>query len=543
VEPQVYRVILSSDVPTRGGELSLAWNGDVLTLAEVSEGPGFPEGVPVLYIDDEPADQCPLSDGVSAGATVGWIYSDIGVLELPAGSHEILTVRFDRVEGAPDDACSPLRFLRCLGASESPVQNTVTDREGRSLAAVTIDRTTCEATCRVLEIEGVAEPGCDEVTVEVRDELGGSVLVSTTVEVRGRSGLDLVDGIVNALVSEELSDVVVGKSERGVSLCRPSGAGFAVRVSDVTVEAGAVQTVCGFTFKNGAPSIPDTDLDGVQDPIDGCPLAYDPLQRDTDLDGLGDECDPDPMTPSSCRILKIAPLDPTSCAEVELELRELDGSTPIPGAAWTATLAEASAGRDFAASLCGVTAGHSVENVSVRCTARGLVVCRQDSSGEPLGFRVFAGGKEVRASLVETACGLRIWLEEPGSPDLDGDGVGDRVDNCPETANSSQRDANDNDRGDACEIVQFRRGDSNTDGEWNLTDAVHVLGYLFLGKAPPECLDASDVEDDGRITINDPIYLLNHLFLGGPQPPLPGPTCGRDETDDPLGCWRYDPCL
>ncbi len=38
----------------------------------------------------------------------------------------------------------------------------------------------------------------------------------------------------------------------------------------------------------------DTDADGVSDPVDNCPNAYNPLQRDADGDGIGDVCDPSP---------------------------------------------------------------------------------------------------------------------------------------------------------------------------------------------------------------------------------------------------------
>ncbi len=37
----------------------------------------------------------------------------------------------------------------------------------------------------------------------------------------------------------------------------------------------------------------DTDLDGLHDEVDNCPLVYNPDQVDADEDGLGDLCDSD----------------------------------------------------------------------------------------------------------------------------------------------------------------------------------------------------------------------------------------------------------
>jgi CD109 antigen len=85
----------------------------------------------------------------------------------------------------------------------------------------------------------------------------------------------------------------------------------------------------------------------------------------------------------------------------------------------------------------------------------------------------------------------------------------------------------------------FLRGDSNADGEVNISDPVSTLGYLFLGawsEANPICRDAADTNDDGTVNITDPIVLLQYLFLGGPAPAAPFPEAGMDPTEDGLDC-------
>jgi hypothetical protein len=83
----------------------------------------------------------------------------------------------------------------------------------------------------------------------------------------------------------------------------------------------------------------------------------------------------------------------------------------------------------------------------------------------------------------------------------------------------------------------FLRGDANDDGKVDLSDAVAILGYLFLGDEAPRCLDAADANDSGIVEISDAVRLLNHLFLGAPPPPPPYPESGADATPDALSCF------
>lgn len=109
----------------------------------------------------------------------------------------------------------------------------------------------------------------------------------------------------------------------------------------------------------------------------------------------------------------------------------------------------------------------------------------------------------------------------------------------------------------------FQRGDTNADGLQNLTDAVAILGHLFLGRSVT-CLDASDTDSSARVELTDAVFLLSYLFLSGPAPEAPFPGCGGlpdgvaslgcDKTacgagngdqvwmEKPDGCVQCEPC-
>ncbi|MFQ5653295.1 MAG: agmatine deiminase family protein [Planctomycetota bacterium] len=89
----------------------------------------------------------------------------------------------------------------------------------------------------------------------------------------------------------------------------------------------------------------------------------------------------------------------------------------------------------------------------------------------------------------------------------------------------------------------FQRGDANQDGVLDISDAVHLLVYLFGSPANPlDCHDTGDANDDGVLDISDPMALLTMLFAGGAPLPPPTGACGDDPTADPLGCESYPPC-
>jgi hypothetical protein len=78
---------------------------------------------------------------------------------------------------------------------------------------------------------------------------------------------------------------------------------------------------------------------------------------------------------------------------------------------------------------------------------------------------------------------------------------------------------------------KFRRGDANDDLGVDLSDAVFVLYWLYLGGSALTCEDAADANDDGKIDLTDAVHILNWLFQNGDPPPTPGPMdCGADTT-------------
>jgi hypothetical protein len=92
------------------------------------------------------------------------------------------------------------------------------------------------------------------------------------------------------------------------------------------------------------------------------------------------------------------------------------------------------------------------------------------------------------------------------------------------------------------EGTQFVRGDVDQNEALEISDAVFVFNYLFLGGARPACIDAADFNDDGALDLSDGVAELNFLFLGGPSPPAPHPKCGDDPSDDALSCESFATC-
>ena len=90
--------------------------------------------------------------------------------------------------------------------------------------------------------------------------------------------------------------------------------------------------------------------------------------------------------------------------------------------------------------------------------------------------------------------------------------------------------------------MPFTRGDANADGATDISDAVAILGDLFLGEDRVPCEQAGDANDDGALDISDGIYILSFLFLGGPAIKPPVGACDMDPTGHDLPCSSFPAC-
>ena len=91
---------------------------------------------------------------------------------------------------------------------------------------------------------------------------------------------------------------------------------------------------------------------------------------------------------------------------------------------------------------------------------------------------------------------------------------------------------------------EFLRADCNDDGGVDISDAVCTLEWLFLGRAEPGCVAATNTNGDEAVDVSDPVSLLGFLFLGGPAPVDPFPDCGPGAltADEQLGCANPPNC-
>lgn len=92
--------------------------------------------------------------------------------------------------------------------------------------------------------------------------------------------------------------------------------------------------------------------------------------------------------------------------------------------------------------------------------------------------------------------------------------------------------------------VEFVRGDANTDGSVDISDAIYLLRHLFHGTPVTlNCPASADTDHNARLDLTDAVALVTYLFQGGKRPDAPFPSCGADPQPGSLPCDAFSPCL
>jgi Dockerin type I domain len=62
-------------------------------------------------------------------------------------------------------------------------------------------------------------------------------------------------------------------------------------------------------------------------------------------------------------------------------------------------------------------------------------------------------------------------------------------------------------------------GDANFDSNVNVSDAVWVINYVFVGGGSPlPVLACGDANSDGMVNVSDAVWIINYVFVGGGAP-------------------------
>jgi len=67
-------------------------------------------------------------------------------------------------------------------------------------------------------------------------------------------------------------------------------------------------------------------------------------------------------------------------------------------------------------------------------------------------------------------------------------------------------------------VVAFMRGDSNSDGNVDISDVTFIVSYIFRGGPAPVSEDVADANSDQHVDLSDALYLVNYIFRHGPAP-------------------------
>jgi len=61
-------------------------------------------------------------------------------------------------------------------------------------------------------------------------------------------------------------------------------------------------------------------------------------------------------------------------------------------------------------------------------------------------------------------------------------------------------------------------GDADYSGSVNVSDAVWIINYVFVGGDPPTPIESGDADCSGSVNVSDAVWIINFVFAGGNTP-------------------------
>jgi len=297
---------------------------------------------------------------------------------------------------------------------------------------------------------------------------------------------------------------------------------------DPTPDDDAIGDECDNCPEDPNPSQSDTDFDGAGDACDACQNDYDPGSSDLDGDGTPDACDPCPadVVPDSdndgiCSSTDNCPTTPnTDQADLDMDGigdvcdcdEDGDGIMDKVSVAGGVCFADLSCRINLNVRLSfGVYASCGWNDLG---TIRTLPCCLDNCPETPNTDQTNADHDVSGAVCDSDDSDPGAALAPSAGFDLDADSVSDLSDNCPSTFNSSQRDLDVDLVGDACDVDAD--GDLTMDTQDNCT---------LLSNVPQ-----TDSDGDGRGDACDNCPLVPNPWQADRNRNLSGDAC--DLADD-----------
>jgi len=68
------------------------------------------------------------------------------------------------------------------------------------------------------------------------------------------------------------------------------------------------------------------------------------------------------------------------------------------------------------------------------------------------------------------------------------------------------------------EVRRITCGDANHDAVVDVSDAVAIINYVFVGGDPPSPMETGDCNCDATCDVSDAVWIINYVFVGGSKP-------------------------